>query len=155
MLKRRVSLEELDPPEKRQRIESEAANSIPDAGNQNLASQSEDMDDFDLDAIIAGAVAHVAEEYQTAEMGMNGDASHHNQQNERTLSTVSTTQIFHPQSLAPNDSAASIRLSCDHQLSLQVLSLLSLESLVCVFRRLVHTNSSDIKIVIADVEHSV
>lgn len=149
-------MEELDPPEKRQRIESEAAQpSIPDAGNQNLASQSENMDDFDLDAIIAGAVAHVAEEYQTAEMGMNGDASHHDQQNERTLNTVSTTQIFHPQSLAPNDNAASIRLSCDHQLSLQVLSLLSLESLVCVFRRLVHTNSSDIKIVVADVEHSV
>ncbi|KAG4026523.1 hypothetical protein MFRU_039g00010 [Monilinia fructicola] len=106
LLKRRVSSEQLDSPEKRQRIEFEATQpSIPDSTNENLAPQSTDdagdgLPEFDLDAIIAGAVAHATD-----------------LQDAGSLDQVA------------NDQAAYDRIHSDHQLSLQVLSLLSLESL--------------------------
>lgn len=121
LLKRRVSSEQLDSPEKRQRIEFEATQpSIPDSTNENLAPQSTDdagdgLPEFDLDAIIAGAVAHATD-----------------LQDAGSLDQVA------------NDQAAYDRIHSDHQLSLQVLSLLSLESLVRVLARSNYRDGADI-----------
>ncbi|KAI9645134.1 TTAGGG repeat binding factor [Ciborinia camelliae] len=137
-LKRRVSSEQLDPPEKRQRIEFESTqHPLPNSTDKNVAPQptneaeaDDPLGDFDIDAIIAGAVAHVSAEYQDAgSMGMNDHASHQDQPHERSHSTVSPPQAHLSQSQSPNNQAAYERLRFDHQLSLQVLSLLSLESL--------------------------
>ncbi|CAD6446953.1 c30fbb8c-1695-468b-8762-83803f964bdf [Sclerotinia trifoliorum] len=131
-LKRRASSEQLDSPEKRQRIEYEAAQpTLPESTHGNAAFEhTNDVDDslgdLDIDAIIASGVAHVSAEYQDAgSMGMNGHTSHQDHLHERNVAIESP----HSQSQSPNNRAALERLRTDHQLSLQVLSLLSLESL--------------------------
>lgn len=139
-LKRGVSPDQLDSPEKRQRVEPEATQSFhANSLNENVAPQStndeddDDLGDLDLDAIIAGAVAHVSAEYQdVGTMEVNAHNYHQDQFHERNNSTTNGTQNHHSQNQASNNPAAYERLRADHQLSLQVLSLMSLESLVWI-----------------------
>ncbi|KAK6598719.1 hypothetical protein ACHAPC_001906 [Botrytis cinerea] len=137
-LKRRVSSTELESPEKRQRIEFESTQpqlSIPDSANQIVdMPPADDVDDglgdLDIDAIIASGVAHVSAEYQDAgTMEMNDHTSHQDQSHEANISTLSPPKTPHSQIRQPNSRAAYERLRTDHQLSLQVISLMSLECL--------------------------
>ncbi|TGO21071.1 hypothetical protein BPAE_0244g00020 [Botrytis paeoniae] len=137
-LKRRVSSTELESPEKRQRIEFESVQpqlSIPDSANEIVAiPPADDVDDglgdLDIDAIIASGVAHVSAEYHDAgTMEMNDHTSHQDQSHEANISTLSPPKTPHAQIRQPNSRAAYERLRTDHQLSLQVISLMSLECL--------------------------
>lgn len=162
-LKRRVSSTELESPEKRQRIEFESTQpqlSIPDSANQIVdMPPADDVDDglgdLDIDAIIASGVAHVSAEYQDAgTMEMNDHTSHQDQSHEANISTLSPPKTPHSQIRQPNSRAAYERLRTDHQLSLQVISLMSLECLVWISSIRNYKDSSNLSSGCPNVEHS-